>query len=57
MSDDNECLITAPQILRAVLDLMKRGVAIDDIPLELCRIAPYDADMLEELLREISAAA
>ncbi len=57
MSDDNECLITAPQILRAVLDLMKRGVAIDDIPLELCRIAPYDADMLDELLREISTAA
>ena len=57
MERETEPLITPPTILRAVLQLLERGVAVDDIPLELSRLAPYDADLLDTLMKDVARAA
>lgn len=49
-------LVTEDQIIQAIRILLAKGVTLEEIPVVLCELAPFDADLLADLLRKFARA-
>lgn len=53
---ENVRLVTEDQVMQAIQFLVSKGVKPDEIPLVLCELVPFDADLLADLLARFARA-
>lgn len=49
-------LVTEDQMTKVVHYLVSQGVTLDEVPLVLCKLVPFDADLLADLLKRFAKA-
>jgi hypothetical protein len=49
-------LVTEDQMIKVIQYLVSQGVTLDEVPLVLCKLVPFDADLLADLLNRFAKA-
>jgi hypothetical protein len=49
-------LVTEDQMTKVIQYLVSQGVTLDEVPLVLCKLVPFDADLLADLLNRFAKA-